>query len=172
MSHTEKRMDKSICNLAWLDYCNSSVCNTLVRSQSDHFPLLLSANKVVRYFPSSFKFHRIWIGHTDCDRLIKEVCNRPVFGCPMSVLSMKLKNLKIELRSWNNLVFGNVRLRVQNALSAVNDIQKQITSLGSNDNLMEQEALAQVELQQALLYEEEFWRKTIELNGIVKVIGT
>lgn len=46
----------------------------------------------------------------------------------------------------------------------MDDIQKQINSLGSNEDLMEQEALAQIELQQALLYEEEFWREKTRIN--------
>lgn len=50
-SLTEKRLDRSLCNEAWLDYWSSSVCCTLVRSQPDHFPLLLSSNKSVQSFP-------------------------------------------------------------------------------------------------------------------------
>lgn len=44
----------------------------------------------------------------------------------MSVLSQKLKALKLELKSWNKLVFGNIHLRVNNALAAVESIQHQI----------------------------------------------
>lgn len=39
---TEKRLDRAICNLSMLDSCASIACNTLVRSNSDHYPILVS----------------------------------------------------------------------------------------------------------------------------------
>lgn len=123
---TEKRLDRVICNEAWMDFWNVSSCYTLVRSQSDHFPLLLSSSKAIQTFPSSFKFHKMWISHPDCERLVKEVWNKSVFGCPMIVLALKLKSLKGELKVWNKSVFGNIHLRVQSAMDVVEDIQMQI----------------------------------------------
>lgn len=88
----------------------------------------------------------MWIGHPDCHRLIEEVWKRPVYGCPMSILSQKLKALKAELRTWNKLIFGNIHLRVEAALAAVDSVQQQINDNGASDDLMEQEGLAQTEL--------------------------
>lgn len=39
--HTEKRLDRSLCNDSCLDYWHSAACCTLIRSKSDHYPLLL-----------------------------------------------------------------------------------------------------------------------------------
>lgn len=71
----------------------------------------------------------------------------------MFVLSQKLKALKSELKTWNKLVFGNIHLRVEAATAAMDDIQQQINISGASDDLMEQEVMAQTELQQALHYE-------------------
>lgn len=84
---TEKRLDRVICNEAWLDFWSNSSCCTLVRSFSDRFPLLLTANRATRPFPSSFKFHKMWISHPDGVRQIREVWSRPVEGCPTTILS-------------------------------------------------------------------------------------
>lgn len=149
---TEKRLDRCMCNVDWLNFWTISSCCTLFRSKSDHFPILLDVRKGVNSFPSSFKFHKMWISHPDCKRLIKEVWSKPVFGCPMFILSQKLKQVKAELKVWNLRVFGNIQLRVNNAIEAVNKIQLEINALGASDDLIQQETLAQVELQQALNY--------------------
>lgn len=115
-------------------------------------------------FPSSFKFHKMWLGHNDCKRLVQEVWSNPVFGCPMYVLSPKLENVKAALKDWNINVFGNIDLRVKNAIDAVDRIQQDINIQGASESLIQQEALAQVELHQALSFEEEFWREKARIN--------
>lgn len=79
-------------------------------------------------------------------------------------MSQKLKALKSELKSWNKLVFGNIHLRLEKALADVDNIQQQISSSGASDDLLEQEIVAQLELQQALNFEEEFWREKSRFN--------
>lgn len=136
-SLTEKRLDRGICNEEWLDFWYTTSYCTLVRSKSDHFPLLLVANKAVSTFPSSFKFHKMWIQHSDCRRLIQEVWFNPVQGCPMFILSQKLKYTKAALKDWNKNVFGNVHLRVEKVMEAVNSIQQQISDEGASDSLLQ-----------------------------------
>jgi exonuclease III len=38
--HTERRLDRVICNQAWLDLCSTSTVSSLTKLRSDHFPLL------------------------------------------------------------------------------------------------------------------------------------
>jgi len=40
-NHTQKRLDRAICNQQWIDMCTTISCSTLIRNRSDHFPLLL-----------------------------------------------------------------------------------------------------------------------------------
>lgn len=39
--HTKRRLDRSICNQTMLDSCSSISCSTLLKTTSDHYPLLL-----------------------------------------------------------------------------------------------------------------------------------
>lgn len=158
------RLDRSMCNDGLLDFWSSSSCCTLVRSKSDHFPLLLSVRKEVQSFSSSFKFIKIWISYPDCKRLIQETWSSPVQGCPMVVLSQKLKMPKVALKDWNKIVFCNVQLRVSNAIAAVEEIQQKISSDSSSDNLFQQEVLAQIDLQKALKFEEDLWREKARIK--------
>lgn len=114
----------------------------------------------------------MWINHADCKRLIQEAWSIPVQGCPMTILRQKLKNVKTKIKEWNKTVFGNIQLRVENAMSAVESIQQQINSDGATDDLMQQELLAQMDLEQALKFEEEFRRRKLGLIGTAMVIGT
>lgn len=90
---TEKRLDRVICEDAWLDYWNSSTCSTLTRSKLDHFPILLSLQKETVQYKSYFKFLKIWIDHQDCFNVIADSWELEVVGCPIFILSQKLRNL-------------------------------------------------------------------------------
>ncbi|KAF1883955.1 hypothetical protein Lal_00012915 [Lupinus albus] len=136
---------------------NQLSCSTLPRIASDHHPLLLcfDLGGIPR---SSFKFQKMWLSHPDCQRLVSEVWKEELVGCPMFVLSQKLRNLKKEFKTWN------VQVRVKQAMSNVAAIQDAISSSGSDDDLLNQEHLAQGELLQALVVEEEFWRGKARIN--------
>lgn len=115
----ELRLDRAISYNEWMDFWDSIACCTLTRSHSDHHPLLLIVSKGAMQFPSSFKFFNMWLEHEDCRRLVTEVWNRSVpniqFG-PMQVVSKKLSALKCELKAWNREVFGDVKIKVDNAM--------------------------------------------------------
>lgn len=89
---------------------------TLLRSQSDHYPILLTLYKGQKSRPSSFKFFNMWCDNVDCSRLVKESWSRHVIGGNnMSILFQKLKRLKYELKDWNKNVFSDVKVGVVNA---------------------------------------------------------
>lgn len=144
------RLDRSICNDECLAYWNSISCCTLTRSHSDHFPLLMTLQKGILKSPSSFKFLSVWSEHPDCRRLVREVWQKEIKGCPMYILSQKLKSLKKVLKTWNRKVFGNINSRVELAQLEIGRIQSTIMSDGISESLQNQEKVAQTELQMAL----------------------
>ncbi|KAF1894130.1 hypothetical protein Lal_00004049, partial [Lupinus albus] len=111
LAETEERLDKSICNEDWMSTWNQISCSTLPRIASDHHPLLLCFSLAIIPRFSSFKFHKVWLSNVDCQRVVAEVWRVEVVGCPLFVLSQKLKLLKKELKTWNYLVFGNIHER-------------------------------------------------------------
>jgi exonuclease III len=68
--HTEKRLDRAVCNQAWLDTCCVSSVSTLTRHKSDHFPFLLEFHLTSTSFASNFKFMRMWSSHSDCKHIM------------------------------------------------------------------------------------------------------
>ncbi|XP_019435508.1 PREDICTED: uncharacterized protein LOC109342010 [Lupinus angustifolius] len=156
---TEKRLARALCNEDWLSCWNQVSCGTLPRLTSDHHPLLLQSTIHSQARISCFKFHKMWISHQDCRRLVEDSWRIKVYGCPMFVLSQKLRHLKRDLKSWNINVFGNVHLKVNNAKACVETIRNCINILGPSSELLDQEDKAQKDLLDALMIEEIFWKE-------------
>lgn len=95
---TEKRLDRVICNQAWIDMCSNLSVSTLPKTRSDHFPLLFEFHNTSHKFISQFKFMKMWTLNEDCKNLITDSWNVPIVGCPMFILSQKLKRLKLALK--------------------------------------------------------------------------
>ncbi|KAE9594337.1 hypothetical protein Lalb_Chr18g0052741 [Lupinus albus] len=106
----------------------------------------------------------MWLHNLDCRRVVSEAWRVVVHGCPMFVLSHKLRMLKKDLRHWNIHVFGDVHQRVKNAYNAVEVIQTFINESGLDAELLNQENMAQNDLLQALMVEETFWMEKTRLN--------
>jgi hypothetical protein len=74
----------------------------------DHFPILLVCGGILRG-KRPFKFENMWLqedGFVERVRLWWE--SYSFQGSPNFVLAQKLKALKVDLKSWNEQVFGNV----------------------------------------------------------------
>ncbi|GAU50480.1 hypothetical protein TSUD_409650 [Trifolium subterraneum] len=162
--HTERRLDRTICNQDWVDACTSMNCSTLVRTTSDHYPLLLDCNTHDLSFKASFKFMKMWSLHEGCHAVIADSWKENVIGCPMFILSTKLKRLKEKLRRWNKDIFGNVHSYVNEAEQDLSNIQAQLQTSGHTDSLRSLERIAQSNLAKALIRQEEFWKEKARLN--------
>jgi hypothetical protein len=157
--YTQKRLDRVICNQEWFDCFNSVNVSTLTKNNSDHFPILFDFKSLDYHQPSTFKFLKMWTSHPDCVNVVQQSWKVNVVGCPMFVLSEKLKILKVKLKSWNKVVFGNIHENVKQARNNVDIIQALIDSNSPSDSFLEQEKLAQINLENALFIEELFWHE-------------
>jgi len=80
----------------------------LESSVQNHFPILLDYDDVLRG-SRSFKFENMWLKAEGFVGLVKHWWDSYHFiGTSSFVLARKLKALKIDLKKWNEKVFGNV----------------------------------------------------------------
>ncbi|GAU46447.1 hypothetical protein TSUD_402140 [Trifolium subterraneum] len=163
-AHTEKRLDKAICNHLWLDMCSSISCSTLIRNKSDHYPLLLDFANSEQRFVSQFKFLKMWSLHGDCKDLINASWNVPLYGSPMFILTKKLKRLKEALKVWNKNSFGNVHDHVKQAETRLQIIQDKMDSSGHTNTLMNMENQAKIDLDTTLNLQVMFWQEKSMIN--------
>ena len=107
---------------------------------------------------------KMWISHPDCNKVIEQAWSNNVVGCPMYVLSQKLKMLKEKLKVWNKESFGNIHMQVKDATAKLDAIQEEIDRDGHTDMLMEQEKQAQINLENVLNMEECFWQEKAKVK--------
>lgn len=86
------------------------------------------------------------------------------FGCPLQVVTKKLKVVKRKLKDWNHRVFWDISQYVQQAQDIVDSIQSCIVTLNFFDSVHDQEKKAINSLQESLLYQDDFWKKKCHLN--------
>jgi hypothetical protein len=161
---TERRLDRAICNHPLIDLCSSISVSTLTKHKSDHYPLLLDLNLTNVSFAAQFKFMKMWSLHPDCKDLVQSCWNITFIGCPMFVLSKKLKLLKESLKTWNKDCFGNMHACVTSAEQNPNSIQDHLQTNGPSDELLNEEFIAQQKLEEALNRQECFWQEKAHLN--------
>lgn len=155
----ERRLDRVVCNHVWINSWSSNICCTLTKTASNHFPILFDFHNHDPSFSSQFKFLKMWFLHPKYCKVIAQCWNIPIVGCPMVVLSKKLKLLKEMLKNWNKYTFGNITEQVQLAKSILDNIQSNIDTNGSSDFIRKQEKEPQVCLDRALQDEESYWHQ-------------
>lgn len=137
--YMEQRLDRALCNLQFYDAWPISKCVVLPRTCSDHSALLISGAGTLSLGPRPFKFHSMWLEHLSFKDIVLSCWNASHFyGCPMFVLTSKLKALKSCLKSWNLQVFGNVHANVTEARNKLSVIQSAISSTGGSDELFQE----------------------------------
>jgi hypothetical protein len=147
-----------------MDLCCVSTVTSLTKIRSDHFPLLFEFQITNVSHACQFKFMKMWSLHPDCSDLISDCWNTLVVGCPMVILSQKLKNLKAKLKVWNKEKFGNVHDLVSNAELKLQQIQALIQAIGHTDALLLEEKLVGASYEDALNKQEAFWQERARLN--------
>ncbi|KAF5474951.1 hypothetical protein F2P56_006803 [Juglans regia] len=121
MARSWAQLDRSLCNLKFLEAFPSVHNQYLPRRSSDHSPMLLGLSDcLTRYGLSSFKFHFMWTTHEDFWPYVSSSWEVPMYGSGLWKLAGKLKRLKQALRTWNKEVFGwtsrhikNIEMRVE-----------------------------------------------------------
>ncbi|XP_024630290.2 uncharacterized protein [Medicago truncatula] len=159
MENVALRLDRAVCNEAWVNFWRQSTCFALVRHQSVHHPILLSLIFSSVQHASPFKFFKVWTSHVDCRKLVTEVWSKEVRGRGMLKLQAKLRNIKNSFKAWNRNVFADVDRQVRLAVDEVNRIQLLIDTEGFSDTLYLQDLEAQMLLTNALNVQEQFWKE-------------
>jgi len=153
------RLDRAICNEAWTDFWRVTSCTALVRTQSDHHPLLVHSDIAFVRKTASFKFFKTWTTHADCRPLLLNLWKKEVVGSGMHRLQKKLLRVKDAFRLWNKSVFGDVQRQVKLAADEVARIQALIDEEGLDADLHGQELQAQLTLTKAMNSQDQFWRE-------------
>jgi len=108
--HVSSRLDRFLIfeaimmdGVAW----NATVIDTM---GSNHWPILLTLNITGTPGIKTFLFEKFWLTHPYFQANIKAWWEEVALqiGTPMYRFQQRLKNLKQQLKTWNNSTFGNI----------------------------------------------------------------
>lgn len=119
-----ERLDRALVNALWFDFFPNAIVYHLVCVASDHAPILLVTSKEDNGSRIPLRFNRCWLSNT-CKDVITENWRTSENGSKADRHSRCLTNVKVALRQWNLISFGNFQ-------SQINDIQRQLEDISSN----------------------------------------
>jgi endonuclease/exonuclease/phosphatase family metal-dependent hydrolase len=153
------RIDRFLYSDEWDDLFPSILQKRLPRILSDHFPIVLECGDFSRS-RRPFRFENMWLKADGFKERVKEWWNSYTFyGTPGYIMACKLKALKVDLKKWNEEVFGNVGVKINKLMSELVEL----------DALADLRPLTEVEIQKKVgivadlertsLLEEISWRQ-------------
>lgn len=101
---------------------------------SDHTPLWMKSNDV-NWGPKPFKVINGWFENKEFVSFVEESCKKMrIEGKHAYVLKEKMKLFRNTLRTWNKEVFGWLDLKVEEAVSRINDEEVTPNSVEVSNN--------------------------------------
>ncbi|CAN1170128.1 hypothetical protein LINPERPRIM_LOCUS209, partial [Linum perenne] len=109
------RLDRALVNEDWYSVFPHFKVNIIPPALSDHCGSLVTLDSTICSFPKPFKFFDFWTAHNDFLDCVRSCWSSHTPGTPMLRLFRKQRNLKVHLKDFNKLHFGNVSQRVKAA---------------------------------------------------------
>ncbi|XP_070032069.1 uncharacterized protein [Nicotiana tomentosiformis] len=110
----------------------------LIRTGSDHAPLLMTCGEQITNFVKPFRFLNFWTKHTAFMDVVRQNWEADFIGDPFFMFKQNIKRVKAALSKWSRETFG--------------DIFKQLA-------ILEDIVRAQSELKKYLSIEEKYWKQ-------------
>lgn len=80
----------------------------LIRTGSDHAPLLMSCGEEAVKFVKPFKFLNFWANHETFMEVVRKNWLADFIGDPFLMFKQKLKRVKIALSKWSKLTYRDI----------------------------------------------------------------
>ncbi|KAL9682954.1 hypothetical protein QQ045_014766 [Rhodiola kirilowii] len=116
------RLDRVLINGATMAMLPNFLVEHLPRISSDHAPLLIKFGESPRK-PASFKYLRAWHEHADFLPLVEAEWPKHTHANPILAIALKLKGLSRRLKSWNGLVFGNLKVKIKGLTATIDALE-------------------------------------------------
>ncbi len=118
---SKSRIDRFLYTADWEDSFVTISQKRLIRLGSDHFPIMLECDW------QYFRFENMWLKVDGFVEMVKQWWDSYQFqGYLSSILARKLNALKVDLRSWNAEVFGNVKVKKTALMMELNELESEV----------------------------------------------
>ena len=164
-AHIAARLDRFLLSQEW------KLLNMVISSHilsvpgSDHFPISLNIKPSFKpteiQFHSSFKFERMWLRHPQfLSNMYKWWQGAPyVAGTKMHQFAMKLKYVKLQIKSWNQNVFKNIFTQKSEVKKQLENVLTTIIQNGMDEDTFTRQKMLQQEWDELCTREEMYWRQ-------------
>ncbi|XP_075098971.1 uncharacterized protein LOC107793393 [Nicotiana tabacum] len=158
-----KRLDRIFVNLSYQNLFPNIEVQYLIRTCSDHAPLLMSCGHEAMQFVKHFKFLNFWATHDTFTEVVRQKWVTNFIGDPFLMFKQKLKRLKSTLSQWSKLTFGDIfkQLAIREDIVRVKEILFEEEPTIQNRIVLQQ---AHAELKKYLSIEEQYWKQKAGLN--------
>jgi hypothetical protein len=153
------RIDRFLISSDWEARFPGVSQKRLPRICSDHFPLLLDSVNGPRG-KRPFKFENMWLKKEGFGALVKQWWDSYHFqGSPSFIFACKIKALKMDLKKWNEEIFGNIECNKSKLIDDLKelDVIEEVRALDSEE--LAKKGEVSKELEACLLMEEVSWRQ-------------
>ena len=141
------RIDRFLYSRDWEDRYPIVVQKRLPKLLSNHFPILLESGRFLRG-KRPFRFENMWLQAEGFGEMVRGWWESyQVDGTPSFILAKKLKALKLDLKKWNEKVFGNVGHKRNQLMLQLNqfDVLVKDRPLSEDENLQKERIRAELE---------------------------
>lgn len=152
------RLDRFLVSEEWITKWGVNAQWALKRDVSDHCPIILKSG-IVDWGPKPFRFNNCWLKNQEFGKLVIDTWS---MECPSTWkairLKEKLKRLKLEVRKWNMVSFGNID-------SKITDLE---TSISDLDLRAEDRGLSETEVRSRKELFAELWQKLRDKESMLR----
>lgn len=142
------KIDRCLCNDAWLDLLPRSFANFMPATCSDHSPVVVSFDHDNSIPKKSFIFYDMWCKNDRFIEVVKAAWNVQVKGTLMFKVVQKLKALKPMLRHLNNQHYGQIGERYLQALQQLQVCKEAVQENPKDNQLIQKEVEASKHLKE------------------------
>ncbi|RVW96808.1 Transposon TX1 uncharacterized 149 kDa protein [Vitis vinifera] len=161
-----KRLDRFLFSSEWDTFFSQSFQEALPRWTSDHSPICLETNPL-KWGPTPFRFENMWLLHPEFKEKFRvwwQECTSE--GWEGHKFMRKLKFVKLKLKEWNIMTFGDLKERKKLILTDLSRIDLIEQEGNLNPDLVLERTLRRKELEDVLLKEEVQWRQKSRVKWI------
>ena len=101
----------------------------------------------------------MWFAHPSLSDKIREWWGIDVDGISMYKVAKKLKNIKMEIRKWKKMDFGNIFQSKEMFLVELTEVQEEIQNMGYDESRLNAKKTIMAFLHNIMGKEEMFWRQ-------------
>nr|XP_016494758.1 PREDICTED: uncharacterized protein LOC107813948 [Nicotiana tabacum] len=103
-----KRLDRIFVNLPFQNMLPTIEVEHLIRSGSDHAPLLMTCGVQTTNFVKTFRFLNFWTKHATFMDVVRQNWEADFIGDQFLMFKQNIKRVKAALSKWNRETFGDI----------------------------------------------------------------